>query len=212
MAKQAAAPPAPSGRRLTMDYREFLSWANEDVHAEWVDGEVTVFMPPSVLHQRVVGFLYVLLSWYARRFNLGEVLMAPLEMLILDGRSSREPDLLFVARAHADRITGIRIVGPADLVVEVVSDESVIRDRREKLADYQQAGIPEYWLLDPRPGQRRASFFCLGDDDRYAETPLDEGGHFHSTTMPGFWIDPAWLWQEPLPDPDDLKVLISPRG
>ncbi len=176
MVKQRVAPAVTGESRLRMGYQAFLDRTEENVHAEWVDGEVTVFMPPSELHQDVVGFLYVLLAWYARRFDLGKVLLAPFEMKILGGRVSREPDLLFVAREHAGRRTGRRIEGPADLVIEVVSDDSARRDRREKFRDYQAAGVLEYWIVDPRPGERRASFYRLGDDGQYVEVPTDAGG------------------------------------
>ena len=41
-------------QRLRMSYEEFLQWADEDVHAEWVDGEVIVHMPPMALAE-IVG-------------------------------------------------------------------------------------------------------------------------------------------------------------
>ena len=165
-------------------------------------------MPPNLLHQRLVAFLETLLSWYVRRLDLGEVVQAPFEMRIRPGRSSREPDLLFVSRANAARLTLERLEGPADLVVEIVSAHSAVRDRREKFAEYQEAGVPEYWLLDARPGQRQASFFQLGSDGRYREIAPDVEGRYYSAVLPGFWLDPAWLWQDSLPDPDELKPLI----
>jgi Uma2 family endonuclease len=72
--------PVVAERRLAMTYEEFLAWADEDVRAEWVDGEVIVFMPASYRHQAVTGFFYTLLSLFVRAFGLGEVSIAPLEM------------------------------------------------------------------------------------------------------------------------------------
>lgn len=210
MAKRVVDRPGSGERRLRMGYQQFLDWADEDVHAEWVDGEVTLFMPPSVLHQRLLGFLYTLLSWYARRLDLGEVLMAPVEMRIRDGRSAREPDLLFVAAANAARIDSIRVDGPADLVVEIVSETSVGRDRVEKRREYERAGVAEYWVLDPRPRRQRAEFLQIGDDGRFVEVLLDAQGRYRSLVLPGFWLDPGWLWRDPLPDPDELKPTIAP--
>lgn len=208
MVKQVADPPVVGERRFRMGYEEYLDWADEDVHSEWVDGEVTVFMPPSILHQRLLSFLHVLLSLYTRRLDLGEVLMAPVEMRIRQRRSSREPDLLFVAKAHASRMDQIRVDGPADLVVEIVSETSVRRDRDEKRRDYEGAGIPEYWIFDPRPGRQRADFLRLGPDGRYVAVTPDDAGRYRSAVLPGFWLDPAWLWQDPLPDPEELRAVI----
>src|SRR5918992_1829479 len=150
MAQQTTEVPAASERRLRMSYEEFLAFGEDTTHAEWVDGEVTVFVPPSERHQDVLWFLATLLGWYARRLGLGKVIFAPFEMRL--ARSAREPDLLFVAAQHRDRLTGKRVEGPADLVIELVSDDSVARDRAEKFREYQEAGVLEYWVFDPRPG------------------------------------------------------------
>lgn len=212
MAKQLVDPPVAGERRLTMGYEEFLAWWGEDTRGEWVDGEVVVFMPPRLVHQELVLFLSVLLSWYVRRCDLGRVIVAPFEMLLLDGRASRQPDILFVGRNHLGRLTDERLDGPADLVVEVVSDDSTTRDRRDKRREYEEAGVPEYWIFDPRPGRRRAEFYRLGDDDRYVAAALDDAGRYRSAVLPGFWLDPAWLRQDPLPDPDDLRAIIAPTA
>lgn len=112
----------PTERRMT--YEEFLDWADEDTHAEWVDGEVIVFMPASLAHQLIVGFLHHLLGLFVSTFNLGLVLMAPFQMKLVFRPSGREPDLLFVASEHQDRLTRTFLDGPADLAVEVVSEDS----------------------------------------------------------------------------------------
>lgn len=211
MAQQVAEAQAVQERRLKMSYEEYLAWEDEGAHGEWVDGEVIVFMPPTVLHQRIVGFLYYLLSSYLQFFDLGEVLAAPVEMHIVPGGSSREPDLLFVARKHLDRLTHERLVGPADLVVEVVSDSSVSRDRAEKFYEYQEAGVREYWIIDPRPGKERVDFFRLTAQGKYLPVLPDADGRYHALTLPGFWLDPAWLWQEPLPNTMTILQTIAPQ-
>lgn len=73
----------------------------------------------------------------------------------------REPDLLFLARENLDRLKAPYLEGPADLAVEIVSSESRLRDRGEKLAEYEAGGVREDWILDPGqqrvgPGGRRA--------------------------------------------------------
>ena len=209
MARQLIAPPVKGKQRLRMSYDEWLAWADDNRLSEWVDGEVIVFMPPTLRHQDTLGFLYSLLSWYARRFNLGRVLLAPFEMRLSE-RISREPDILFIARDHLHRLGEPRLVGPADLAIELVSNDSVKRDRQDKFAEYAAAGIPEFWLVDPRPRRRRTDFFRLNDADSYVSIPLDAEGRYHSAVLPGFWLKPEWLWQDPLPDPDALKPLIAP--
>ena len=132
MARQTIDPPAVGEQQMTMTYEEYLAWAGEDLWSEWVDGRVIVFMSPLIGHQYVVSFLFTLVRLYADLLKLGAVLPHQTELLILGGRVSREPDLVFVTTANLDRVTDRRVAGMADLVVEVVSDDSVARDRRDK--------------------------------------------------------------------------------
>ncbi|MBS1253666.1 MAG: hypothetical protein MAG451_02719 [Anaerolineales bacterium] len=189
-------------QRLRMSYEEFLTWADEDVHAEWVDGEVIIHMPPKTRHQDVVGFLHKLLGIFVDFFRLGKLLTAPYEMKIdpPDG-PAREPDLLFIAQENLARLTENRLEGPANLIIEVISDDSVSRDRSEKFYEYQAAGVREYWIIDPRPGTERADFWVLDAAGRYQPAPADEDGVYRSTVVPGFWLRVDWLWAEELPDP-----------
>lgn len=191
---------------LTMSYEEFLDWPG---HAEWVDGEVTVFMPASELHQDILGFLYVLVSWYGRHKRLGKAMLAPFEMRLPSQRASREPDLIFVRYPWDNRLDGKRLEGPADLVVELISNDSVTRDRRDKFNEYRDVGIPEYWLIDTRDGKWSATFYELTANGDYAAVALNDQGRYHSKVLPGFWPHPTWLWEAPLPDPDALKPIIT---
>jgi Uma2 family endonuclease len=189
---------------LAMSYEDYLALPDH-LHAEWVDGEVIIFMPPKPRHQDIVGFLYYLLSSFTDLLGLGKVLLAPLEMKL--AHSSREPDILYIASEHRERLTEERLLGPADLVVELVSDDSVTRDRVTKFGEYEQAGVREYWLIDPRPVQQQARLYALSDAGTYATLEPDDAGRVHSAVLPGFWLRPAWLWQEPLPNP--LLTLLS---
>jgi Uma2 family endonuclease len=184
-----------------MTYEEFLAWAGEDTRAEWVNGEVIIHMPPKPLHQQLLEFLSFLLGGFVRVFELGSVLYSPIEMRLQTQGSSREPDLLFISRAHLDRLTEDRLDGPADLVVEIISDDSVTRDRVDKFDEYEAAGIPEYWIIDPRPTRRRANFYQLDERGQYQAVPVGADGLYRSKVLPGFWLRADWLWAEELPSP-----------
>jgi Uma2 family endonuclease len=202
--------PANQEQRLRMSYEEYLAWANEDVHAEWVNGEVIVHMPTKQPHQIVVAFLLQLLGLFIQLFHLGRLLPAPFEMRAVPNGPAWEPDLLFVAREHLERLTEARLSGPADLVVEVVSDDSVARDRADKFYECQAAGVTEYWIIDPRPGYERVDFYVLDGQGRYRPVPANPDGRYHSTVLAGFWLQvDCLLTGEP---PEVLQTLAQIVG
>ena len=184
-----------------MTYEEYRAWAGEGRRAEWVNGEVIVYMPPKPPHQLLVKFLGTLLDLFASFFKLGTVLDGPVEMRATPDGPAREPDILFVAREHADRITDERVAGPADLIVEVISDDSVGRDRGDKFYEYEEAGGREYWIVDWRPRHQRADFYQLNAQGRFEPIPIGADGLYRSAVIPGFWLKVDWLWAKELPDP-----------
>ncbi|CAN5509813.1 hypothetical protein BH10CHL1_BH10CHL1_18220 [soil metagenome] len=133
LVENVVVPDAPQGeRRVPMSYEDFLNNTDKETHAEWVDGETILFAPPGTRHQQVVAFLLKLLGIYVDHFRLGEILAAPYEMKVSPDSNGREPDLLFIKTEHLDRLTENRLMGPADLIIEVISPESVYRDRSDK--------------------------------------------------------------------------------
>lgn len=209
MAKQLERPIAAE-RHLKMSYEEFLSEFDEDSHAEWVDGEVIVFMPPKIRHARVVTFFFGLLLTYVRLTRRGEVLTAPFEMRLESIPSSREPDIAFIAEEHAPRVTADRVAGAADLVVEVVSEDSVTRDRRDKLREYAEAGVAEYWVVEGREGLSGTKLWILHNEGYYEEQVPDSDVLLRSRVLDGFWFDQSWLTRDLLPDPLLLALKIVP--
>jgi len=183
---------------LKMTYEEFLDWADEDTYAEWVDGKVEMMSPASVEHQDISVFLTRLFAEFAEQHDAGKVLVAPFQMKLPPSvRRGREPDLLFVLKENVSRLRRNFLDGPADLVIEIVSPESVLRDRGEKYAEYEAGGVREYWIIDNL--SQRADFFILDAEGRYQRATPDAHGKYTSAVLPGFWISVGWLWQTPLP-------------
>lgn len=206
---QTVSAPLIGSQPLRMTAEEFLNWEHDGI-AEWVDGQVMI-MSVKNEHQRIVDFLNRLLGIFTLIFKLGIVRSAPYAMRVRPGGNLREPDLVFVSSAHGERVTSDVLDGPADLIVEVVSDESVARDYDEKFAEYQDGGVREYWVIDPRPGRQRASFFVLSADGRYRPVPLDEDNAYRSAVVPGFWLKLDWFWTTDA-DPDPLAALAAIAG
>ena len=181
----------------TMSFEEFLV-AYDGVHAEWVDGKAIMMSPASERHQKIAVFLTTLLNLYTLRRGLGAVYTGPLQMKLGPDLPSREPDIFFVSREHLDRLREAYLEGPADLVIEIISPESRVRDRGEKFYEYEQGGVREYWLIDPL--REQVELYRLDERGVYALVPAGDSPRLESTAMPGMWIDPSWLWSDPLPD------------
>lgn len=114
---------------------------------EFTDGRVEVLPMPSRKHQKILAFLYEALLHFIRDRALGTLLFAPLRVRLRSGKF-REPDLVFVLAEHA-HLEGEAFFEGADLVVEVVSPDDPDRDLIDKRADYAEADIPEYWIVNP---------------------------------------------------------------
>ncbi len=196
-----------------MSYDAWLAWSErEGSLTEWVDGEAIVVEMPSELHQTLVLFLARLVADFLDLHPTGRVFIAPMPMRLPSRPSGREPDILFVRADHLDRFVDGYLDGPADLVVEIVSDGCIGRDTRDKRVEYATAVVPESWIIDPRPHRRRATFLQLDADGVYQEVACGADGRFRSTVVPSFWLDPTWFWQEPLPNLVDLRAAIAAGG
>ncbi len=185
-----------AGRCLSYD--DFLREAPADGRSrEWVDGRVIELSPASDRHQDLQGFLIALLRCWVEAKGCGVVRSQPFQMKTAAHLAGREPDVLFLAAEHLDRLRENHIAGPADLAVEIVSPESRTRDTVEKLREYEAGGVREYWLIDR--GTRRFEVRVLENDSRYRLVPADADGTVRSRVLEGLWLQSEWLWQEPLP-------------
>jgi Uma2 family endonuclease len=192
---------AESIPKYDVSYEDWLATAPDSRMSEWVNGRVIEFMPPTERHQDLLVWLVTLLNLYVRQARLGKVIAAPFEMRLEAVSSSREPDILVVLNANLHRLDGKRLNGPADLAVEILSPDSVARDRRDKLAEYAAAGVPEFWIIDPRLGRYSFKVHRLNDERYYEEVTPNAKGLIDSVIVSGFFVNPRWVELDPLPDP-----------
>ncbi len=188
----ASARPLPQGK---VSYEEFLQWLDEDTWAEWVDGEVHIMSPVSGEHQMVVIYLAALLTNYVSTQQIGTVLGEPFQMKSGPDLPGRSPDIVFVSAGRTHLIRRHFLEGAADLVVEVISPESRARDRGDKYYEYEQAGVREYWIVDP--DRKQVEFHVLTPQGMYHPAFVGSEGEYHSTAVEGFWIRVEWLWRRP---------------
>jgi Uma2 family endonuclease len=211
MAQQVVAPPLVPGHRYKMSFEEFLT-LDEDIRAEWVDGEVIVFMPPLYRHVFLASWLAAQFRTYLDLFELGQVFANELLVDLPATRSARMPDVTVVLQGGRARRTRHGVEGPPDLVVEFVSTDSTRRDRIEKRNVYAKAGIPEYIIAESREGRHQFEYLRLNGAGAYEPITPDQGARYHSEVIPGFWLDPNWFWQDPLPNVLELLRQVAPEA
>lgn len=182
---------------LPKTYPEFLEWNGTDgVWAEWVEGEIQEMSNPSLTHQRIARFLTAILQFYVESKDLGEILPAPFQLKFDFRNTGRQPDIMFVSKKNSDKVKKQYVENTADLVIEIISPESRTRDKGDKFYEYEQAGVREFWLIDP--DRKRAEFYTLGEDG-FFNFEVAENGIFQSKVLAGLTLKVEWLWQETLP-------------
>lgn len=130
---------------------------------EFADGYIEVLPMPTDKHQAISQFVFLALLAFIQRIG-GKVQYAPLRLQLRSGKH-REPDLLLVRDANDPRRQNRYWLG-ADLVVEIVSPDDPHRDTKVKRAEYAEAGIHEYWIIDP---QAEAITVLRLEGDAYTE-------------------------------------------
>jgi Uma2 family endonuclease len=132
-------------------------WSEEEYLAletnrriEFTHGVLEFLPMPTTSHQFIIAYLYGLLTTFVTARDLGIALFSGVRVKVAKGKF-REPDVIYIAKEHADRIDELYWTG-ADLAMEIVSGSAKDRDRdlTEKRAEYARAKISEYWIVDPR--------------------------------------------------------------
>ncbi|MBI1899872.1 MAG: Uma2 family endonuclease [Planctomycetia bacterium] len=190
---------------LTFD--DFMSQVGEDQKAELLDGVIHVASPENFDHNDLESWLGCLLKLFAAKRKLGKVNMGKVAFRLKEGRGV-EPDVSFISKRRLSIIRGGYADGPPDLAVEIVSPESVRRDYVLKRRYYEEAGVREYWIIDPL--EKSATFLGLVRGV-FRELPVTNNV-FCSRVVPGFSLDVRWLWRPEPPDIDKAFTEIKKRA
>jgi Uma2 family endonuclease len=157
---------APTQKRQPTTKRE---WTYEDYlqlpdgkRFEIIYGELFEMPSPLIIHQVIVGSLFYLLRRFIEAKNLGVALIAPVDVILAGLATPIQPDVIFISNDNEGIIQPGNIKGVPDLVVEVLSPTSIRRDRVTKFGVYENAGISEYWIINPKGGT--VEIYALDND------------------------------------------------
>lgn len=175
---------------------EYLAQYAETRH-EWVRGAVLKMSPVSEQHDLLTAYFRQLLDAYFELNPIGRVRSHPFVMRLETTESYREPDLQVILNTNPGQLTATAMIGPADLCVEVVSQESALRDYGEKFVEYERARVGEYWIIDPL--RQEAHFYRLQETGLYARAHPDATDHYRTPLLPHLALHVPTLWHERLP-------------
>jgi Uma2 family endonuclease len=113
---------------------------------ELFSGKLELKPSPTTIHQRMSQRLMRKLVDTCENENI--IMHAPVDV-ILSENETRQPDILMIHRSRESIIEVHAVVGPPDLVIEILSPSTAKRDRTVKKESYAQFGVPEYWIVDP---------------------------------------------------------------
>ena len=176
--------------------QDFYDWVTEEeVKAEFINGQVIVHSPVKRRHWNVSGLLSRLLSFYASGKQLGQVGIE--KVMIALTRNDYEPDIVFFSKEKSDLFTDDQVLFPApDFVVEILSKKTASTDRGTKKDDYAAHGIQEYWIVDPFK-QRIEQYILASASTTYFPAKIHQYGEMiESTVLRGFHIPVEAVFDE----------------
>lgn len=131
-------------------YEDLLAMDDEKRY-ELIDGQLYLMSSPTILHQEIVGAIYVQLHSYLMGKKC-KVFLSPLDVCLSGVRNPKkeynvlEPDVMVVC--DESKISDKGIEGAPDLIIEVLSPSSRKHDTFVKFNLYQYYGVKEYWIVD----------------------------------------------------------------
>jgi Uma2 family endonuclease len=146
---------------------------------------------PSVFHQKIAFRFQRALHDWVEANKAGEVVGAPVDMVLSPHRAV-QPDVVFISRERL-AISQRAIMGPADLVAEIVSLGGRTRDRIEKRDLYEQYGVREYWMIDPESETVEILALVNGRYELVKRSHVGEAAS--SRLLPGFEVSAGALFQ-----------------
>jgi Uma2 family endonuclease len=179
---------------------------DHDIRYQYLGGDL-VKEPVGILHASLNFFIAALLKEYIdtrEAPGAGALVTTAGFPMRLDPEWSPEPDIMVIREERRHLVSRQRLEGPADLAIEIASYSHPRIDLKRKLPRYRQARVPEIWVIEPyakfvQVEVLRADGSHGGHAAATYETRTLSSGRLTTAALPGFWIEVAWLWQDPLP-------------
>jgi Uma2 family endonuclease len=183
---------------------EFWAFANEDIKCELLDGALIIHSPANSEHEDLFSYLMTLFRIYLDDSKLGKVFGSRLVMK-LSNKWSPEPDLMIITPDKYKNLKNGRFEGPADIVIEILSESTRETDINKKLPEFLNKGVKEVWIIDPK--EKTVTLHSADYVHEYKD-PNSEV-IIKSLVLPDFKLKINWIWdRDKFPTSVIIKNLI----
>ena len=185
----------PEGHVVLPDrtYADFAA-LSEGTLAQLFDGLLVMSPAPNIFHQIITHRVSRWLGNYAEEHDVGLVLEAPIDVRLGPERVL-QPDIVFVAADRLGILGKQEIEGAPDLVVEVLSPSTGAYDLTQKRRLYEEAGVREYWIVDP--AEKTVEVLALTDGGYQSAARVRRKGMAGSVLLAGFGVEAEALFTDP---------------
>ena len=143
-------------------YDDYARLPDDGKRYEVIRGELYMSAAPRPLHQRVITRLSFFVEGFLDETGLGTAYVAPIDVILPKKLGDPvQPDFVFISRESLHLVDELNIQGAPQLVVEVLSPSNPAHDRSLKFELYEEAGVLEYWIIDPH--ERSVEIHVLRD-------------------------------------------------
>ena len=159
----------------------------EDVHAELVNGQIYYMSAPSRIHQEILGFIFKKIAYYIdQKRGDCKVYPSPFAVKLFkdDNKTIVEPDISVIC--DSNKLTDRGCTGAPDWIIEIISPSTSSHDYIRKLNLYADAGVKEYWIVDP---DRKRIFVYFLENAKFEVETYTLQDKIKTNIYDDFWID-----------------------
>lgn len=159
----------------------------EDVRAELIDGQFYYMASPSRIHQEILIYILKKIAYYIdSKGGICRVYPAPFAVKLFenDDKTIVEPDISVIC--DPEKLTDRGCTGAPDWIVEIISPSTASYDYVRKLNLYLDAGVKEYWIVDP---SKKSIYVYHLEETRFEVTSYTFRDRIKANLYDDLWID-----------------------
>jgi Uma2 family endonuclease len=170
------------------EFRQIEFDEDDNAHYELLNGEIMKKSAPTPYHQRLVRNVCRVIDKFINENKYGEILFSPIDVF-LDEYNVPQPDLVYLSNEKVKFITNDGIMGVPDLIIEIISPSSILKDRITKKNVYERFGVEEYWLIDANNQEIEIYVIENGEYELFSSVSLFEENELKSKVLSDLRID-----------------------